>query len=121
MQISCSFGRINCYTDNEIEQIIKKCAGNPLDDIWINGDKEYPCLAILVNGESACVHYFTSDGDNYQTAGNEESDGTTNFFVGGQMTEMPNYTVVPLSLAIECAKQFIESQERPSCITWNEI
>ncbi|HEX9063133.1 MAG TPA: Imm1 family immunity protein [Clostridia bacterium] len=104
-----------------MEQIIKRCSRNPFDDIWISGEEEYPSLAILVNEDLACVHYFTLDGDDYQSAGNEESDGTTEFNAGGQITEMPNYTVVPLSLAIECAKQFFKFQDRPSCIISNEI
>ena len=46
MKILCGFEMLNC--DNDIEQIIKKYADNPLDDIWISGENEYPCLAILV-------------------------------------------------------------------------
>ena len=121
VKISCGFGTLNCDNDNEIEQILKKCADNPLDDIWISGENEYPCLALLVNRELACIHFFASEEEHYQSVGNEESDGTTKFYAGGEMAELPNYTVVSLSLAIQCVKQFFKSHNRPSCIKWNEI
>ncbi len=121
VKVLCGFETLNCYNDNEIEQIIKKYADNPLDDIWISGENEYPCLAILVNEELACIHYFASEKEHYQSVGNEESDDTTKFYAGGEIVELPSYTVVPLSLAIECAKQFFKSNNRPSRIKWNEI
>ena len=85
MKILCGFEMLNC--DNDIEQIIKKYADNPLDDIWISGENEYSCLAILVTRELACIHYFTSEEEHYQSVGNEESDGTTKFYAGGEMAE----------------------------------
>ena len=34
---------------------------------------------------------------------------------------MAAYTIIPLDLGIECAKQFFHSQERPSCIEWDDL
>ncbi|MCL1918885.1 MAG: Imm1 family immunity protein [Peptococcaceae bacterium] len=130
MKLSCKFGTANYYNDDKVEQIIKKCAATPLndsvaaplDDIWMGDEgKDYPCLAIFVNGEKACVHYFQSTEISYQSAGHEEDEGSTEFYTGQCVWNAPNYTVIPLPSAIECAKYFLKSQGRPPCIEWNEL
>ena len=121
MKIESKLGLVDYDDDDNIEMIIRKCAVGR-DDIWICGDSEYPCLAISVNGENAVVHYFSSKQDgHYQSIGNNDTDGTTEFLAGGEILEAPNYIMVPLSSAIQCAKQFLISQERPSCIEWDKI
>ena len=112
---------MDCRDSSEIEKIISECAAG-VDEIWIFGDSEYPALSVIVNGEKAVVHYFSSEqGGSYQSAENDKIAGTTKFLAGGEIWEAPNYTVIPLLSAIECAKQFIETKQRPLCITWNEL
>ena len=104
----------------ETETFLRECAANRPDDIWLSGDADYPCLAIMVSGSYACVHYFLNDnGDMWQSVGQEEQDVT--FIAGGVDTEMPGDTVIPLEEAIACAKQFFASLERPNCIEWQEL
>ena len=90
MNIACCNGDFECNSWEEIEEFIRKSSGNPYDDIWIcEEDEEYPCLAMLINGEHVCVHWYDD--------------------------------VVSLEEALQCAKQFFDTQEQPDCIEWREL
>lgn len=85
-----------------------------------NGDTDYPCLAILINGTYACVHYFLNDeGDMWQSVGYGDKDIA--FMSNGAKSDMPADSVISLDKAIECAKQFFETPGRPDCIEWREL
>ena len=43
------------------------------------------------------------------------------FISNGDKLEMPANAVVSSTTAIECAKQFYETQEKPDCIEWREL
>jgi len=103
-----------CSNEADITRILEKCANNKFDDIWINGDDEYPQLAILTNGEmqSACIHYFISDGDFLLSVGNIDDNGKTDFCAGGQENELENNSVIPLSLAVKCVLKFHSFRHR---------
>ena len=104
----------------EAEAFLRNCAANKPDELWLSGDTDYPCPAIMVNGQYACVHYFLNDnGDMWQSVGHEEQDVT--FIAGGVDTEMPGSTVISTKQAIDCARQFFDSIERPDCIEWFEL
>lgn len=121
MKIECKLGLVNCDNPNDVERILRECAADS-DDIWIFGESEYPCLAIPVGGEKAVVHYFLTEQEgHYQSVGDRDADGTTTFLAGGDRWDAPNDIVVPLSVAIECVKQFLATQERPTCVEWDEI
>ena len=121
MKIFTNAGEVEAQAKEELEAIIRKSALNPYDDIWMGREEKYPCLAILVNGMRACVHYFLNDtGDMWQSAGDWEED--VPFAVHGEMPNlMPGSCVVSLNEAIICAGQFFETEERPDCIDWNEL
>lgn len=85
MNIANCNGDFQCESWNELKDFIVKSARNPYDDIWLNGDNEYPCLAILINGTYACVHYFLNDeGDMWQSIGYGTEDIV--FFCNGEKT-----------------------------------
>lgn len=122
MNVANSKGNCEYRTKQELEDLIRKSALNPYDDIWINEtDVEYPCLAILVNGNYACVHYFFNDcGDMWQSIGTYEQDIT--FKVNGEAPQlMPGNCVISLDKAIECVKLFFDTHQRPDCIEWREL
>lgn len=121
MKIFTNAGELEVQTKEELEAVIRKSALNPYDDIWMGGEEKYPCLAILVNGMRACVHFFLNDtGDMWQSAGDQEEDVL--FAVHGELPNwMPGSCVVSLDEAIRCAGQFLETGERPDCIDWNEL
>lgn len=65
MNIACNNGDFELYSKQDIEKLLRKSSLNPYDDIWISGEKDYPCLAILINGAYACVHYFLNEDGGY--------------------------------------------------------
>ena len=120
MNIAAHNGDYSFSSWPEAEAFLRGCAADRPDDIWLSGGTDYPCLAIMVNGSYACVHYFLNDnGDMWQSVGQEEQDVT--FIAGGVDTEMPGDAVISFEQAIACAKQFFDSPERPNCIEWREL
>jgi len=121
MTVSTNAGEFEVQTRDELEALLRKSALNPYDDIWIGGAERYPCLAILVNGDQACVHYFLNDsGDLWQSAGDQEGDVL--FAAHGEPPNpMPGSCVISLDEAVKCASQYFETQKRPDCIDWNEL
>ena len=104
----------------ELERQFRESSTYPLDDIWISGEEEYPCLSVLVNGKFACAHYFLNDqGDMFQSIGYGNEDVI--FETNGEKTDMPACAIIPLDLAIECAKQFFETNKQPMCIEWRDL
>ena len=121
MNIACNNGDFELYSKQDIEKLLRKSSLNPYDDIWISGEKDYPCLAILINGAYACVHYFLNeDGDMWQSIGDCEQDilFSTN---GEEPAAMPGDCVISLEKAIQCAVSFFYTVQRPACIAWREL
>lgn len=117
MYIENCHGAFESHSWDLIRESILLSASNPLDDIWLNGDHDYPCLAILVNGNKTCIHYFLdSNGNMLQSIGYGNTDVA--FGTNGEKTIMPANAVISLDKAIECAKQFFDTGERPNCIEW---
>ena len=84
MNVSSNLGDFDCLTESSLEATIRKCAESSLDDIWISGAKKYPCLAILMNGEQACLTYFRAEeGEIYGSLGDRQRDGVVEFCAEG--------------------------------------
>ncbi len=120
MHIANGNGDFECHSWMELENFIRNSASNPFDDIWLSKNTDYPCLAILINGTFACVHYFLNDrGDMWQSVGYGDVDVT--FVSNGDRTALPADCVILLDKAIECAKQFYDTPDKPDCIEWREL
>lgn len=122
MYLENNKGNFECQTKHELEDIIRKSALNPYDDIWVSEVAgEYPCLTILVNGNYACVHYYSNEyGDMWQSIGDSKDDMT--FVVGnGQPDFSPCEATISLDKAIECMNAFFDTHQRPCCIQWREL
>lgn len=120
MRVSTDKGEFVCQTKQRIDEIIRSSALNPFDDIWISGTSKYPCLAILVNGGYACIHYFQNEkcaGE--QSIGHYEADIA--FACRGTEFDMPGNAVVSLDEAIACVDFFFDTNQRPDCIKWREL
>lgn len=121
MHIANCNGNFECHSWTELEDFIRKSSSNPFDDIWLNGKADYPCLAILLNGTYTCVHYFlNAHGDMWQSVGYGNKDVT---FVSSNndRANMPADCIISLDKAIECAKQFYDTPDKPNCIDWREL
>ncbi len=106
-----------CHEKSEVSRIILNSSN---DDIWISTDKKYPCLAVLVNGKYACIHYFEDEnGTMFQSCGNLNKQVT--FVAGGTEWTAPPEAVVTLETAVECAEEFCDNPKRPECTEWHEL
>ncbi len=120
MNIANCDGDFECHTWIELKNFIQNSSLKPFDDIWLCGNREYPCLTILLNGTYACVHYFlNSDGDMWQSVGYGDQD--VSFMINGDRTDMPANCIITLDKALECAEQFYNNFDKPTCIEWREL
>ncbi len=120
MRLCCNEGNFEFQTREEISAQIRKSAERPLDEIWLGGEEDYPCLGILLNGIHACLHYFNDgNGTMWQSLGTHGEEIT--FLAGGVEWKAPADTVVSLEDAILCAEEFFETGLRPDCIDWLEL
>ena len=100
---------------------VKKLIMNSLnDDISISINKDYPCLAVLINGKYACIHYFESENGNiFQSTGDVNKEVT--FIAGGTEWTAPPESVVTIEDAISCIEIFCDTLKRPKFIEWTEL
>lgn len=117
MTVSTRHGDIVCHSKNEVKKLIESSSD---DDIWISIDTEYPCLAILINGQYACIHYFEDEnGTAFQSHGDLKKQIT--FIAGGTEWTAPPEAVVTLEKAVKCMEEFCDTLKRPDCIEWQEL
>ena len=124
MFVSSHKGTALCVTFLEyrkyMEESIHYNSGN---EIWCSsheGPEDFPCLAILVKGDEAVVNYFSeNNAEMFASLGDTTKDGIAQFQNG--QYEVMAYQVISSLSALECALQFFHSQEKPSCIEWEEL
>ena len=120
MTIVTMDGEYELDSRNEIMELLHQSAAKPFDDIWVYREQEYPCLAILVNGHSVCIHYFLDNGGKMWQSIGQGSDDMI-FRNDGAEISLPGNAITSLDQAIECAVSFAKSADRPDCITWREL
>ncbi|MGM0125667.1 hypothetical protein IGI37_003066 [Enterococcus sp. AZ194] len=124
MIVSSNFDTAECTTFSEYQTQITKCLERPSgNEIWCNcsdGIENYPCLSILVKGETAVVNYF-SEGNTemYVSLGDPSKSGIVDFEDG--QYAIAAYQIISSTKALECALQFYYNQEKPYCIEWDEL
>lgn len=105
----------------DIRKFIEELGSDRIDnenDIWIYGEREYPCISLMIKGNEANVHYFKS-ADDFATCLNEEnSTGDTVCF--GDI-ELDGKYVIDRKRAQECIREFANTGERPECVKWFEL
>ncbi len=119
MHMSTNAGDFPPQTKQEIAEQIRKSAALPLDEIWISGETEYPCLAILVHGADACLTYFETEGVMWLSYGAGQKP--LSFIAGGAEWEAPADSVVSTERAIACMEAFFETRKRLACIAGQSL
>lgn len=101
--------------DNEIHIYPRESA-----DGW---DNDHPCtLSILVKGKEAVMNYFSEGNEEmFASTGDLDREEDFSWYIGANYYSAPGYQIVSLDKALECALQFFHSQEKPSCIAWEEL
>lgn len=89
-------------------------------------DKECPTLSLSVRGDLAYLYYVADDdGAGFHSTGNSVGlpEGDTSFAISldGDTIEVSNTSLVPLSRAVEAAKEFLSDARLPSSVEWAEL
>jgi hypothetical protein len=111
---------------SKIEQVLSKRLGGH-NMFWLKrGTKEYPAIAILVNGDLAHVSYFPESGHaGFVSVGStdwSEPLKSSVFFVNPtEEIWVADYQLVPFGDAVKVAKEFANSESLPQCIHWQSL
>lgn len=124
MTITDITGDSICNTFQECEAHIRQAIfQHPDNEIWCSsngGPDDFPCLAILINNTLAVVNYFSKDNEEMSASiGDLSKDGEIDFC--NRAYRIPRYQIIPANAALNCALEFFRSQQRPSCIEWEEL
>ena len=85
----------------------------------------FPLLTILASGRVGAAYYSRREDDaGFRSAGGRlvlPSSNTTKFRGPAEEFDVINDAVLPFSLIVEVAKEFLHSQGLPSTIEWFEL
>lgn len=112
MLISTEKGDFTADSFEEIEDIINRSR-----EIWISGDKKFPCLALLINKNKVCVNYFGTD-ETDMWLSRTDTLQSVEFIISGAEWLAPEDSAVTLDDALKCVKEFISTYKKPRCIDW---
>lgn len=118
MKIITNNGDFVIDTIDEITKLIVRASKQPCDEIWIS-ETDYPCIAVLINGDYANIHFFLNDeGDVWQAVGNNKD---MEFVISGEPQIISGKYIIQLEKAIEVIKEFCTSMMKPKCIEWEDL
>ncbi len=113
---------------DQLEAVLMRRHGNGVNEFWLShGNDRYPAVALLVKGDLAALHYFPTEGHpGFTSAGNVaglESGEITTFWIsaGGETIGVLNDAVMPFSVALAAAAEFLISIELPRSVEWFEL
>jgi hypothetical protein len=112
MKVSHFGGTVDCKKFNDLNFILNIKYGSRVNEFWISGEDDYPCLVILVNNDYANITYFPEDGHpGFQSIGmgtDLSPGGVTIFYTNtpNEEIEIRNDTIVPFPKAMEAAKEY---------------
>ena len=118
------FGQYTCNSETELLQILNNRAKNNSNDFELRHEGPYPYLAMLVNGDKACVHYFLNVNDCGYYASIEDKglnrDGFTIFHIGSEEsgTQVWNRMVIPIEKATIAATAFFHQSKMAPELFW---
>ena len=116
--ISNSKRNVDFQTAEQALDIIREALTNE-KEIWINLDKENPCMAICINGEYAAINYFNDE--EMFLSYNKDNMVQVTFLAGGEEWMPDPDVVISINDMFSCVKEFIETRQRPTCIQWQDL
>jgi hypothetical protein len=127
MKVSHFGGTVFCATIEDQATILNIRFGTGVNEYWISGEDDNPCLAILVKDDYANLTFFPEDGHpGFQSVGmgtdlNMEEITVFNTNTPNEEMEVNNDSIVPFTMALEAAKEFFASLTMPTCLEWIEL
>ena len=77
---------------------------------------------ILVKGRQAVVNYFSEDNEEiFASIGDLGWEDDFRWQIGGNDYSVAGYQILSIEKALQCASAFFHTQEKPSCIEWEEL
>jgi hypothetical protein len=112
----------------ELAIVLARRHGNGVNEFWLShGNDRYPAISLLVKGDLAALHYLRNEtGAGFRSAGNLANlaaGATTTFWIsaGGETIDVLNDAVMPFSVALAAAQEFLISRELPRSVEWFEL
>ncbi|MDE7178131.1 MAG: hypothetical protein K2O59_09965 [Lachnospiraceae bacterium] len=118
--ISTNRGEFTFQSADDVIRFIQTVALENTD-IWIRGEKPYPCVAVCVSGEYAAIHFFQNDAGEMWLSYNDKNQIQVTFIAGGEEWKPDVDAIITINDAFSCIREFLETYERPSCIQWQEL
>ena len=112
----------------ELRAVLNQRRGDGVNSFWLSHDgRDYPQLTLLLKGELASLTYFPSDGDaGYVPVGNLSAlpTGEVAFSISAHEADdlfVVNDAVLPTSLAVKIAEEFLNSDALPTGLKWMHL
>ena len=122
MIVSCGHDTYQCDDADVFESIMRKLLAEKSAEVWIsqNGEQdEYPCMALLVNENSAMLNHFGDDGSCYSSSNGSAQEGFV-FFCDGQY-EIQSDQVISKEEAMTALMDYYLNNGRSSGIQWEQL
>ena len=81
-------------------------------------------LAIMVNRDDACLHFFPFEGHpGFHSLGQEPewSEMVSFLAENGEPTEVPRPMVIPVQLALSAVEEYFSTGAAPATVAWQEL
>jgi Immunity protein Imm1 len=118
-------GRHVVSSPHDLASVLANRDAHDANSFWFSSvDAEYPCLAVMITGQFAVVHWFPAEGNaGHQSLGDDAATGEVPFIENEQGAAMwlPRSAAVGIELALRCVEQFVVDFERPSAVSWFEL
>ena len=110
-----------------LEAILQiRYGGGQANHFWLShGDARHPAMSIFAKADLASLHFFpTARHPGFRSAGGEalglEPGGFTIFYMNNvaEEEEVLNDSVVPFSVALVAAKEFLRTAVKPTSLQW---
>ena len=125
LMVADFFGNHDVSTLDELREVLSRRAEtlNANAFSMAPADGEVPFLGIFVKNDQAVLQYIGSDSSELAISQGKEPYGNATFYEtkGGGTIDFPMEAIVPMSVAVDAAVEFFNTQARPECVRWLEI
>ncbi|MBP0956218.1 MAG: hypothetical protein J5997_02505 [Oscillospiraceae bacterium] len=124
MTISHFGGTFKDISAEDVDDILKIRFGSGVNEFWISLEGEYPCMAVMINGDLGSVTYFSNDlCAGFQSYGGKKAEENVTFYTNTpeEKTELDGRYAVSSAVALRAAREFVFTGIRPVCIEWVEL
>lgn len=106
-------------TDDAIE--FMRTATQENNDIWIGGERPYPCMAVCINWKYAAVNFFQNDTGEMWLSYNDKNQQEVTFIAGSDKWKPDVNAIIAFNDALSCVREFLDTYKRPACIRRREL